>query len=68
MRLTGAGWGGCAVALVSPDNVTKFIEILKEKFYREQGIHEQLETLVFATSPNSGASIHYTSLNNKGRN
>lgn len=56
-RLTGAGWGGCAVALVPPDNVDKFVQKLKEEFYTEHGV-EKLETFVFATSPNAGASIH----------
>lgn len=59
-RLTGAGWGGCAVALVSPDHVNEFISYLKENFHRELGINDKFDTLVFATFPNTGASIHYT--------
>lgn len=57
-RLTGAGWGGCAVALVRPESVDEFITTVKDKFYREIGVTEQLDALIFATAPNAGASIH----------
>lgn len=57
-RLTGAGWGGCTVALVPPDSVKTFIECLKEEFYKDHGVEEDFDSLVFATAPNAGASIH----------
>lgn len=57
-RLTGAGWGGCAVALVPPDNVHKYISFLKENFYGSLGVHEALDSLVFATAPNDGACVY----------
>ncbi|KAF5279118.1 hypothetical protein FQA39_LY05796 [Lamprigera yunnana] len=51
-RLTGAGWGGCAVALVKPENVTKYIDMLKTEFYKELNVKDNLESLVFGTKPN----------------
>ncbi|KAK9738070.1 GHMP kinases C terminal [Popillia japonica] len=57
-RLTGAGWGGCAVALVPRANIDKYISTLQEKFYDGTSA-EDLSKLVFSTSPNSGACIYY---------
>lgn len=57
-RLTGAGWGGCAVALVSASNVDQYITFLKENFYKKHGVHEQANYFVFPTSPNSGACVY----------
>lgn len=65
MRLTGAGWGGCAVALVPQGNVDKFITTLKQEFYKSAT--DSMEdfsgqaSLVFATSPNAGATIFVSS-------
>lgn len=56
-RLTGAGWGGCAVALVEPQNVDKYIAFLKENFYKKLNV-SNCDNLVFATSPNSGACVY----------
>ncbi|EXC27501.1 hypothetical protein L484_004573 [Morus notabilis] len=61
-RLTGAGWGGCAVALVRESIVPQFILNLKEHFYQsriEKGIinKNDLGLYVFASKPSSGAAI-----------
>ncbi|XP_059433903.1 galactokinase [Corylus avellana] len=61
-RLTGAGWGGCAVALVKENIVPQFILNLKEGFYQsriEKGIinKNDLGLYVFASKPSSGAAI-----------
>ncbi|KAF3330803.1 galactokinase isoform X2 [Carex littledalei] len=61
-RLTGAGWGGCAVALVKESIVPKFILNLKESFYQsriEKGVisKSDLGLYVFASKPSSGAAI-----------
>lgn len=61
-RLTGAGWGGCAVALVKESIVPQFILNLKESFYMsriEKGIihKNDLGLYVFASKPSSGAAI-----------
>lgn len=57
-RLTGAGWGGCVVALVKPENVEKYLKMLKEKYYAGLGVTEGLENLAFATGPNGGACVY----------
>ncbi|OAY62544.1 Galactokinase [Ananas comosus] len=61
-RLTGAGWGGCVVALVKESIVPQFILNLKESFYQsriEKGIisKNDLGLYVFASKPSSGAAI-----------
>lgn len=59
-RLTGAGWGGCVVALCPKKMLEKYIETLKEEFYDK---HCKIDknnshTYVFATAPNHGAIIY----------
>ncbi|KAJ0980575.1 hypothetical protein J5N97_008830 [Dioscorea zingiberensis] len=61
-RLTGAGWGGCAVALVKESSVLQFIHNLKESFYRsriDKGIVSEtdLGSYLFASNPSCGAAI-----------
>lgn len=61
-RLTGAGWGGCAVALVKESIVPQFILNLKEKFFQsriDRGVIKKndLGLYVFASKPSSGAAI-----------
>ncbi|XP_052187867.1 galactokinase-like isoform X2 [Diospyros lotus] len=61
-RLTGAGWGGCAVALVKESIVPEFILNLKEQFYQSRiskGVIEKNDfpLYVFASKPSSGAAI-----------
>lgn len=61
MRLTGAGWGGCAVALVPQGKVDEFIATLKEKFYGNvpevNQESDQIDRYVFATAPKAGATV-----------
>ncbi|GFG35106.1 hypothetical protein Cfor_01402 [Coptotermes formosanus] len=59
-RLTGAGWGGCIVALTTKDTVSDYIDTLKEKFYKGNpaAFGRDLDSLVFATEPNTGAEIY----------
>lgn len=59
-RLTGAGWGGCAVALLLSHNVDKYLNFLKKNFYEGLGVKEGLEKVLFSTSPKSGACIYIT--------
>ncbi|XP_042516185.1 galactokinase [Macadamia integrifolia] len=61
-RLTGAGWGGCGVALVKENIVSQFITNLKESFYQsriEKGIinKNDLGLYLFASKPSGGAAI-----------
>lgn len=59
-RLTGAGWGGCIVALCPKDLVEKYIETLVDKFYVQHCHVDKsiAHTYVFATTPNHGAVIY----------
>lgn len=61
-RLTGAGWGGCAVALVPQENLDKYMKTLKEKYYAEHKPKE-INSVLFATSPKAGACIFIKSAN-----
>ncbi|KAM3341609.1 hypothetical protein P3S68_026575 [Capsicum galapagoense] len=61
-RFTGAGWGGCAVALVKESLVPQFIINLKEQFYQsriDKGTisKNDLGLYVFASKPSSGAAF-----------
>ncbi|XP_051172246.1 N-acetylgalactosamine kinase [Leptopilina boulardi] len=58
-RLTGAGWGGCVVAITTRDNVEKFLEALIEKYYNRQDLQDaDIKDLVFPTEPCQGAAIY----------
>lgn len=35
-RLTGAGWGGCAVMLLPAAEAGKFVEVMKEKYFAKR--------------------------------
>ena len=61
-RLTGAGWGGCVVALVKQDAVKKVLARVKEAFFDvriKSGAlrSEDLGQMLFASLPSSGAAI-----------
>lgn len=61
-RLTGAGWGGCAVALVKESTVPQFILNLKEQYYKsriDKGVikKDDVDLYVFASKPSSGSAI-----------
>ncbi|KAK4478346.1 hypothetical protein RD792_017636 [Penstemon davidsonii] len=61
-RLTGAGWGGCAVALVKENVVPQFILNLKEQYFQsriDKGVIKKndLGMYIFASKPSSGAAI-----------
>ena len=53
-RLTGAGFGGCTVNLVSTREVTRFKDIIQEKYFLETGNR----STIYITHPCSGATAH----------
>ena len=55
-RLTGAGWGGCAVSLVANSDVESFLERLKEGYYTGKDSN-LLACSLFATQPGPGAGV-----------
>ena len=61
-RLTGAGWGGCAVMLVQEADVAAFLAAMKADFFDARvakGLitQEGLTDALFATKPSAGAAI-----------
>ena len=57
-RLTGAGWGGCIVALVGEAQAGPFIENLKKSYYNKLGLTDtEVNNALFVTKPGAGASI-----------
>ena len=56
VRLTGAGWGGCCVALVEQERIERFMRTVKRLYYDrlQQTVH--FDEVVFATQPCDGAS------------
>ncbi|XP_034836957.1 N-acetylgalactosamine kinase [Maniola hyperantus] len=59
-RLTGAGWGGCIVALCPNENVKNYIEKLENEYYVEHCNIDKnkAKSYIFATTPNYGAVIY----------
>ncbi|VVC95912.1 N-acetylgalactosamine kinase [Leptidea sinapis] len=59
-RLTGAGWGGCVVALCPKNIVNDYMEMLIDEYYVKHFNIEKSKarSYVFATTPNFGASIY----------
>ena len=56
-RLTGAGWGGAAVALVDVDQVDAFVSAMAGDCY-DRGVDELAELgLLFASAPSRGACV-----------
>ena len=56
-RLTGAGWGGCAVSLVRSENLESFLTGVRDGFYGDKVSEDVLSRALFATSPGPGAAI-----------
>lgn len=57
-RLTGAGWGGCIVALVKKVDVPDFMKALQTRYYQERGIASaDAMKAMFQSTPAPGADI-----------
>ena len=56
-RLTGAGWGGCAVIMVKQEISQKVLDSLKCSYYMNQTYTDDLNKYLFITRPGCGASI-----------
>ncbi len=59
-RLTGAGWGGCIVALVPEANLAKFLNGLQKDYYDnlEAAKGKAQAEYLFPTAPGDGANIY----------
>ena len=56
-RLTGAGFGGCMVALTDEDHLEKVLASLRT-YYSELGFSGRLSHVLFRAEPSEGASVH----------
>jgi galactokinase len=56
-RLTGAGFGGCIVALTSPSTVDEVLESLVAGYYEVRGLTGKLDSHLFVAVPSEGASF-----------
>jgi galactokinase len=52
-RMTGAGFGGCALALVTSDAVDDFMDVVAKKYRNES----RLEPMLYRCKPSQGAHI-----------
>ena len=57
-RLTGAGWGGCAVSLVYTSDLERFMKGVQEGYYKRDISDDILSSSLFATSPGPGAALY----------
>ena len=60
-RLTGAGWGGCAVHLVAFDKLPSVLDALTREYYNTKFPDldkKQLADALFATQPAQGACVY----------
>jgi galactokinase len=56
-RLTGAGLGGCIVALCPVDGVPGLVEVLSRDFYGPRGVEDPADGHVIVAQPSDGASV-----------
>ncbi len=56
-RLTGAGLGGCIVALCLEDRVQAVVDALRCGFYGPRGVDDPLEEHLIVAEPSDGASV-----------
>ena len=56
-RLTGAGWGGCAVSMVPTNQLSAFLDKVKTGYYQGDKASLVNEAL-FATKSGGGAAVY----------
>uniref|UniRef100_A0A146M3Q9 N-acetylgalactosamine kinase n=1 Tax=Lygus hesperus TaxID=30085 RepID=A0A146M3Q9_LYGHE len=54
-RVTGAGWGGCVVALTTRDHLDDFISQLRQTFYKDYP--GDVDEVLFPSEPQAGAYV-----------
>jgi N-acetylgalactosamine kinase len=58
-RLTGAGWGGCAVSLVAAGKLDEFMSAVRQKYYAvDPCLAARVTESLFASEPADGAAIY----------
>ncbi|XP_024911969.1 N-acetylgalactosamine kinase [Cynoglossus semilaevis] len=57
-RLTGAGWGGCAVSMVPSEKVEAFLRAVREAYYLPDARRAAMEKQsLFVSKPGGGAAV-----------
>ncbi|KAI3371207.1 hypothetical protein L3Q82_023833, partial [Scortum barcoo] len=57
-RLTGAGWGGCAVSMVPAEKVESFLKAVREAYYLPNPRRAAMEKQsLFLSKPGGGAAV-----------
>ncbi|XP_042234284.1 N-acetylgalactosamine kinase-like isoform X2 [Homarus americanus] len=58
-RLTGAGWGGCMVALVEEKSTEAYKKMLQDRYYSQEPAAQgrDMNSILFSSRPGSGACI-----------
>lgn len=57
-RLTGAGWGGCAVSMVPSEKAESFLQAVREAYYTPDPHRAAMEQQsLFVTKPGGGARV-----------
>ena len=56
-RLTGAGFGGCIVALTGPNRLRRVMEALREGYYEGRSLQSPLHEVLFVAEPSDGATV-----------
>lgn len=56
-RLTGAGMGGCIVALAEEEHASAVVEAIRDRFYAARGRMDDLDDHLFVAKPAPGASV-----------
>ncbi len=57
-RLTGAGWGGCAVSLIPKESLEEFLSNVREHYYsKNQSLQAAFSSSAFATKPSEGIFV-----------
>ena len=57
-RLTGAGWGGCAVSLRPKESLEQFLNTVQSQYYSgDDRLIAAFESSAFATKPSGGIFI-----------
>ena len=56
-RLTGAGFGGCIVALSNEEGVAGVLKAIETGYFGQKGLEVPMETVLFVGHPSAGASV-----------
>ncbi|XP_054883791.1 N-acetylgalactosamine kinase [Poeciliopsis prolifica] len=57
-RLTGAGWGGCAVSMVTSEKAASFLRAVRDAYYTPEPRRAAMERQsLFVTKPAGGAAV-----------